>query len=232
MAIDLSDFLEIVENAESVTRLLSGSTVTLLNSALSEIGWRSFRNGDEELTSEERDDMEAMISLAFDELNGDPEPAFFTIFGDVDAAFIFPIDDTTPVNLGVVFEVDEPGLIHGIRIWRRELDANGAVGALYNYSGDLLASADFPDDELGWIFAEFDEPVSIANFTSYIAAYHSPDGRFVSSPNFFDEDYESGHFVLPNGGNGRYAYDGSLIFPTNSFSDSNYWVDVRYTPDA
>jgi hypothetical protein len=79
-------------------------------------------------------------------------------------------------------------------------------------------------------------PVSISANTTYIASYHT-NGEYVATNNFFTSALTSGSLTAPSsassGGNGVYAYGGTSsagLFPTNSFSASNYYADVVFKP--
>jgi hypothetical protein len=59
----------------------------------------------------------------------------------------------------------------------------------------------------------------------------------VATNNFFTNAFTSGSLTAPSsaaaGGNGVYGYGGTSsagLFPTNTFSASNYWADVVFKP--
>jgi hypothetical protein len=59
----------------------------------------------------------------------------------------------------------------------------------------------------------------------------------VATSNFFSSALTSGPLTAPSssssGGNGVYSYGGTSsagIFPTSSFSSSNYYADVVFKP--
>ena len=81
-------------------------------------------------------------------------------------------------------------------------------------------------------------PVAISANTTYVASYHT-SGFYVATDNFFTTAFTSGVLTAPStttaGGNGVYAYGGTSttgIFPTNTFSAANYWVDVVFASSA
>jgi hypothetical protein len=80
----------------------------------------------------------------------------------------------------------------------------------------------------------FDSPVAITANTTYVAAYHAPNGSYSKSDNYFAT---SGVTTGPlhalatgvEGGNGVYRYGTAGKFPTSSYQASNYWVDVVFS---
>jgi hypothetical protein len=66
---------------------------------------------------------------------------------------------------------------------------------------------------------------------SGVASYHTHTGGYAVDQNYFNADLNGGvlHALssASSGGNGVYSY-GASAFPSNSFSASNYWVDVFF----
>jgi hypothetical protein len=55
----------------------------------------------------------------------------------------------------------------------------------------------------------------------------------VATNNFFTTPLTSGSLTAPSGSNGVYAYGGTGtdgIFPSSTFSSSNYYADVVFRP--
>lgn len=156
----------------------------------------------------------------------------FTIFGDDDAAYADAIDDSTPVNLGMRIQSSVAGNVTGIRIWRRDGDGTGQIGYLYTNGGSLLASATFPADGLGWIVAEFDEPVAIDADTTYVIASYSP-GHFVRTFGTLSSPISNPPLTAiadgVDGYSGTYVYGSAGTFPTNNGFAQNYWLDLTFT---
>ena len=85
----------------------------------------------------------------------------------------------------------------------------------------------------GWQTLTFSSPVSIQANTTYVVSVHYSNGNYAYTNNFFATAYS--HYPLTalasgNGtGNGLYSYGSSTTFPTNTYSATNYWVDVIFT---
>jgi len=143
--------------------------------------------------------------------------------------------DTGSVNLGVKFTASQAGYITGIRFYKGPSNTGTHIGALWNSSGQLLASATFTGETAsGWQQVDFPTPVPVEADTVYIASYLAPNGRYSGDNNYFASGVDSGPLHLPasadSGGNGVYLYGSSLGFPASSWAASNYWVDVVYMP--
>ena len=98
-----------------------------------------------------------------------------------------------------------------------------------------MASATFANETpSGWQQVNFATPVPINASLIYVASYHSTSGHYSADENYFSsvgKDNSPLHAPRsPSGGswgaNGVYAYGAGSAFPTQSFNNTNYWVDV------
>ncbi|MDR7160362.1 hypothetical protein J2X42_003081 [Arthrobacter sp. BE255] len=68
--------------------------------------------------------------------------------------------------------------------------------------------------------------------TTYVVSYYAPNGFYSSSSGYFNSaaDRAPLHGLASGteGSNGVYRY-GSQSFPTDSWNNTNYWVDVVFT---
>jgi len=142
--------------------------------------------------------------------------------------------DTAAVNLGVKFTSTQNGYITGIRFYKGPYNTGTHIGALWSSSGQLLAQVTFTNETAsGWQQANFATPVAIKANTVYVASYLAPRGRYAGDNNFFanaslTKDPLTALRSGTSGGNGVYKYSTSLAFPTDTWSASNYWVDVVF----
>jgi hypothetical protein len=146
-----------------------------------------------------------------------------------------PIDDGNPVTLGVKFWSSQPGTIAGIRFYRAVQSPQGYVAKLYSAGGTLLGSATIARESgplPGWQEADFASPIPISANTTYIAAYYSPVGQGAWDANGLSQGASNGPLTAPSGsaagGNGVYNYGNG--FPSSSYENSNYYVDVAFAP--
>ena len=138
------------------------------------------------------------------------------------------------VELGVKFRSDVSGTITGIRFYKASTNTGTHIGNLWSVTGQLLASVTFNGETAsGWQQMNFATPVWITANTVYVASYHANIGHYSQDANYFAStgvDNGSLH-ALQNGvsgANGVYAYGASSVFPSQTFSSSNYWVDVVF----
>jgi uncharacterized protein YjdB len=140
-----------------------------------------------------------------------------------------------PVELGVKFRSDVAGTITGIRFYKGGGNAGYHVGNLWSSTGTLLASAVFTSETgSGWQQVNFPVAVAIAANTVYVASYHATI-HYSSDINYFTSsgvDNPPLHALATgvSGGNGLYGYGATSVFPSQSWSGSNYWVDVVFQP--
>ncbi len=151
-------------------------------------------------------------------------------------------NDGSSINLGTTFKSDVAGYVNGVSYYN-PVDGNsgGAVtGKLWacndiNCSlasgGTELAAVTFPlDSSGGWKTATFSTPVYITSDTYYIVTSHSPTGTYYAASQYFSTDHHNTPLHAMGAGttaNGSFAL-GSDGFPTGSFNNTNYWVDVVF----
>jgi len=75
-------------------------------------------------------------------------------------------------------------------------------------------------------------PVSITANTTYLVSYYAPAGFYSSTRDYFNTSTDSpplhGLASGVDGANGVYRY-GASGFPSDSFKNTNYWVDVVFS---
>jgi hypothetical protein len=151
--------------------------------------------------------------------------------------------DPNAVTLGVKLKSSADGFISGIRVYRGEAVQSNYQVALWSADGQLLAqgtsAGTLPAN--AWIEVPFDGGVKVpvtAN-TTYVASYYSLGGYAGTNDALNDDIVSTNAFGstltalggIANGGNGVYVYGSALQFPTQSFRNTNYFVDVLYDQD-
>ncbi len=147
---------------------------------------------------------------------------------------IVSVNDNNPVNLGMKFQADTGGWISQIRFYKGAANTGSHTGYLWNSAGTLLASATFTGESAsGWQAVSLSQEIQIQANTTYVVSY-STNGNYSAANNFFNSEVTNGNLhalsSALSGGNGVYAYGASGLFPTSSFSSSNYYVDVAFRP--
>ncbi|HZU91695.1 MAG TPA: DUF4082 domain-containing protein [Stellaceae bacterium] len=159
-----------------------------------------------------------------------------TLFGN--ATPNNPVEnDPNAVTLGVKFWSSQSGTISGIRFYRGAVSPYGYVASLYSASGSLLGSVKMAHESSpvpGWQVAKFASPIPISANKTYVAAYYAPSGQYVDVYYGLSNGVTTGPLHAPAsatvGGNGVYVY--ARAFPNQTWEDSNYFVDVLFTPTA
>ena len=140
-------------------------------------------------------------------------------------------NETSPLELGTKFTSDVDGDIVALRYYKAPGSPGTHVGHLWGPTGTLLATAPFVDETgSGWQQADLAAPVPITKNTVYTVSYFSPAGVYPATPEGFGAaQFDRAPLHARAGGvfgaNGVYQY-GPSSFPTNSWSNTNYWADV------
>jgi thermitase len=140
------------------------------------------------------------------------------------------------VEIGVRFRTTVPGYVTGVRFYKPSGASGTHVGSLWSETGARLADAVFAGETAsGWQQVSFAAPVPVAAGVTYVASYHAPTGHYAATLGYFGAEVSSGPLRAPagggaDGGNGVHYYATSPTFPTATYSATNYWVDVVFTP--
>jgi hypothetical protein len=140
-----------------------------------------------------------------------------------------------PVELGVKFRADVPGVVTGLRVYKSAANTGIHVGNLWSIDGQNLATATFTGETAsGWQQVTFGSPVPIAANTLYVASYFCPDGHYSGEMNDFGQALDAPPLRVPASGdvsgNGVFAYGAASRFPIRSYFATNYMVDVVFVP--
>ena len=142
-------------------------------------------------------------------------------------------NDGSALALGVKFSASSNGYITGLRFYKASGNTGTHMGQLYTLSGTLLAEASFTNEtSSGWQQVNLTNPVAVSAGTVYIVSYHSSDGNYSTTNNYFTSAVVNGPLRGladgENGGNGLYRYNATPVVPNGTYLASNYWVDVEF----
>ena len=168
------------------------------------------------------------------------------IFANSVTPTLIDSNDAHAAELGVKFTSSVAGYVTGIRFYKAGTNTGTHEGDLYSSSGQLLAAATFSNESAsGWQNVTFSPSVAISANTTYVAAYHTNvghesedtgvfSGRYVSSPPLtaLESSTDTSQTVNVDGPNGLYSYSAGPTFPTSTFKDANYYVDVTFVPGS
>lgn len=161
-------------------------------------------------------------------------PAGVTLFASNATPATITVSDANAVELGMKFVPSVNGDVTGLRFYKGPLNTGTHVGTLWDSIGNILARVTFVGETAsGWQVMTFAAPYAVTANTTYIISYHCA-GNYSASSSFFATSTSNGPLTAPDsasvGGNGVFAYAGAPTFPTSSFNDTNYWVDVFLDP--
>lgn len=156
-----------------------------------------------------------------------------TLFPRTASPSIANSGDTAAVEVGMKFTTDTAGSVTAIRFYKGASNTGTHVGDLWSSSGQLLASVNFGSEtSSGWQQASLSSPVALVVNTTYVVSYHMNSGNYSKDANYFASGVDAPPLHAPSsgssGGNGVYAYGSSSVFPNNTYSATNYWVDVVF----
>jgi hypothetical protein len=174
-------------------------------------------------------------SWSFTTAGGTPPPACSpncTIWPATATPAVPADTDTGGVELGVKFTSTVSGSVSAIRFYKGPGNTGAHTGTIWNASGAPIATANFgAETASGWQTATLVNPLPITAGTTYVASYHAPAGHYSYTEGGLTAQAGTGPVKAlasgPAGGNGVYKY-GASGYPTSTWNDSNYWVDVVF----
>ncbi len=151
-----------------------------------------------------------------------------TLFSEVVPATT-AANDSSGVELGVSFTPSQNGSVSAIRFFKGTGNGGTHTGTLWSATGTALATVTFSGETAsGWQTATLATPYTVTAGTTYVVSYFAPQGHYAVTQNAFTADVVAGPLTAPAAGNGRYRYGGG--FPTSTWQQSNYFVDLVFTP--
>jgi Domain of unknown function (DUF4082)/SdrD B-like domain len=142
-------------------------------------------------------------------------------------------NDTASVTLGLKFYSDVPGTITGVRFYKGSSNTGTHVGNLWSSTGAKLASVTFSGETAsGWQQANFSSPISITANTTYVVSYLAPRGYYADDQYYTWTSLAATPVHVSGSSPGVFAYGSSTVFPTGTWNQSNYWVDVLFSPTS
>jgi hypothetical protein len=157
----------------------------------------------------------------------------YTVFPTTATPAILADRDTKSVELGMKFRSDVDGYVTGVRFYKGSSTNSGThVGTLWTSSGQKLGSVTFTNETAtGWQQATFTSPIPVKANTTYVISYFAPNGRYSATAKYFTSTaIHNPPLHVPAGAAGVYRYGSTSGFPTQTYNNSNYWVDVVFQP--
>ncbi|WP_306906543.1 DUF4082 domain-containing protein [Arthrobacter pascens] len=164
-----------------------------------------------------------------------PAPAICpcSVFRPTSAPATTSVNDGNAVELGMKFRSDVSGTVTAIRFYKGAGNTGTHVGHLWSSAGTLLSSVTFTgESSTGWQEATLASPVAITANTTYVVSYYAPNGFYSANGAYFNSSADNGplHGLASgvDGSNGVYRYGSGTAFPSDSYNNTNYWVDVVF----
>jgi hypothetical protein len=157
-----------------------------------------------------------------------PGPATSIFTNQVPAALAN--NDGVAYELGVKFKSAQAGKITSVMYYKSASETGVHTGHIWKADGTLLATATFINEGLsGWQTATVSPPVVIQAATTYVASV-GINAFYVSTPNGLAAAVANGQLsTIADGANGVFAQT-QATFPAGTFSNTNYFVDVSFSP--
>ena len=138
--------------------------------------------------------------------------------------------DTDKVEVGTRLRVSQSGYITHLRFYKSSQNSGPHVGKLWSSRGTVLARATFPRSSgAGWRTVALAEPVPVSAGREYVVSYLAPNGRYADDTDVFANGAIVQSYAL-TAYRGVYSYGGG--FPTQTWRNSSYYVDVVFAANA
>lgn len=130
------------------------------------------------------------------------------------------------VTLGVRFSSSVAGQILGVRFYKYAGNTGTHVANLWSASSSKLGTVTFAGETAaGWQQQMFAAPIAIAAGTTYVASYQATVGHYAFNTAYFAAVFTNAPLSASAG---LYGYGAVPVFPTSSYQNGNYWVDVIF----
>ncbi|MET0716202.1 MAG: DUF4082 domain-containing protein, partial [Mycetocola sp.] len=154
-----------------------------------------------------------------------------TILGTSPASNLTSHTDNAAVEVGTKFKVLSEGTATGMRFWKAGDTVATHNGTLWTSSGTRLAKATFvAESASGWQTAKFDTAVALKAGQTYVVSYFAPRGKYAVTQEFTGKSQSA--LLEIAAGSGVYTYGSTSRFPTSTYRNSTYWVDLTFAPKS
>jgi hypothetical protein len=133
------------------------------------------------------------------------------------------------LELGAKYVVDAPTFLTGLRFYKSPGEFGDHVAKLWNASGTQLASVAFTNETAsGWQQQALPAPITLQPGQTYVVSVNA-NNKYVFTGAGLAGAKAAGSVRTVVGNNGVYGLTGGE-FPTNSYNNSDYSVDVQFIP--
>jgi len=146
------------------------------------------------------------------------------------------LESDQAVTVGLVFRSKVEGFITHVRVYKSTAADNSTYAlSIWTATGEQLTTQTYQAaGPAGWKRVALEQPVRIEPNVNYLASVFLPLGKYGSRANMFTADRVRGNLTAPAsaraGGNNRYKYAPDQSFPTATYRNTSYYVDVVFKP--
>lgn len=138
------------------------------------------------------------------------------------------LNDNATYELGLKFDVATRGTVRAVRFYKSKSEVGAHVGRLWSAGGAPLAAAAFVGETAGgWQEVRLSPPIAVTPGASYVVSVNC-NGFYVSTLDAFATPVRRGNLSVGVGGG---LFDPLGTLPTQTFRNSNYFVDLVFVAD-
>lgn len=134
-------------------------------------------------------------------------------------------NDNESLELGLRFKSSQAGYVKSILFYKLPSMNGVHTGNLWSSTGTKLATVTFVDTNSGWQEATLSSPIAISENTEYVVSVYFASGEYVLQQQGLANPVVSGPLTTVGAGIFKYGTSG---FPTGTWNNSNYFVDVKF----
>ena len=154
-----------------------------------------------------------------------------TIFGSSAPDQLVEHSDTSGVEVGTRFTARTDGVATGMRFWKVPGALGPHFGTLWSAQGEKLARASFTKKtSSGWQSVDFGSEIAVKTGQTYVVSYYAAGGDYAMTEKFSGPSRSPDLKIDP--GFGVFSYGSDTLFPTETYKESSYWVDVVFEPQS
>jgi hypothetical protein len=128
--------------------------------------------------------------------------------------------------MGMKIRVTEPAALEGLSFYKSPGESGTHTGRLWNANGQVIGSVVFSGEtSSGWQTQALTTPIDLVPGLVYTVSVGMNEFFTMTSSGLANELRRGPLRSVDDGQNGVYA-DAAGTFPTNNWSESNYWVDA------
>ena len=180
---------------------------------------------------------ETAVSITVTDIDSEDQPGPSNLFGHQDGPATVVTNDSATYELGVRFIASADGVVNSLRYYRGLADAGDTdirTLNIWTADGVNLGAVQVRSDPgmVGWQIGTLASGVALEAGQTYVVSYGT-EQNYAFTNGFFASLWSGpdGTLSAAAGGNGVYAAGGTGLFPTQSYNNSNYWVDLSFAPD-